>query len=173
MALSSPTRCRITRDDFGTAVSEGLIVRDAACRFEVTPNTIRSWERRFGLRCRRKRSLALITEEELKKLVAEGLNTLQMGERLKATPGRVHYYLRKYGIKYQPHWRKPRHQALKLPGVDFAEFAKHVRDNFTKATVRVKGTLVMIDGRLIGEEGERWFGEKVRTAFPRRGQFSL
>lgn len=169
MPLSPPTTCRINSLDFATAVSDGLSVSDAACRFEVTPNTIRSWEHRFGLRCKRRPRATLIDEGTLRSLVAEGLNTLQMGERLNTSPGGLYYYLRKYGIKYEPH----RHQALKLPGLDFAKFAKHVREKYTGATVRVKGILVMIDGRLVGEEGERWFEEKVRTAFPRRRQFSL
>ena len=60
-----------------------------------------------------------------------------------------------------------------LPEADFNKFAKYVRNNFTGATVLLKGTAVMVDGRLVGEEGERWFKEKVRTAFPRRRQFSL
>lgn len=168
-SLFPPTRCRITRQDFATAVSEGLSITDAACRFQVTPNTVRNWERRFDFRCRRKRRLPLATEEVLRKLVAEGFNSVQMGERLKASPGGLYYYFRKYGIDYQPH----RTEVLKFPEVNLDRFARQVRKNFTKATVLVRGTAVMVDGELVGERGRRWFREKVRTAFPRRRQFSL
>lgn len=160
---------QITQQQFAKLVSEGFTMQDVAIRFDITMQTLRNWERRFGLKCRRRQRPSLIDEGTLRKLVAHGLKSIQIAENLHVSRMAVYYYLKKYGIEYQSQC----HQALKFPQVAFDNFARDVRDKFSDATVEVKGKLVMFDGELIGEEGERWFEEKVRTAFPRRGQFSF
>lgn len=45
--------CHITKEEFAKAISEGLNLTQTAIRFDVCLDTIRNWERRFGLKCRR------------------------------------------------------------------------------------------------------------------------
>lgn len=157
---------RITKQEFVKAVSEGLSISEVAIKFDCVLDTVRNWERRFGVRCRRRKKANALDKKTLTKLAAEGLNTAQIAGRLNVTRNSVWYYLRKYGIPYNPE----RVGGLKIPAINMAKFAEKLLGKFGNATVRVKGKVVMRDGKLVGEEGKRWLEEKVKAAFPRRGQ---
>jgi len=53
------------------------------------------------------------------------------------------------------------------------KFKRKIRKNYAKATVLVGETPMMLDGRLVGECGKRWFEEKVKTVYERRGRYIL
>lgn len=157
---------RMTKQVFAKAVSEGLSIGEVAIKFDCVLDTVRNWERRFGLRCERRKKASALDAETLTKLVAEGLNTAQMARRLNVTRNSVWYYLRKYGIGYNPE----RVGGLKIPAINMAKFTERLLGKLGDATVRVKGKTVMTDGKPVGEEGKKWLEEKVKIAFPRRGQ---
>jgi len=50
------------------------------------------------------------------------------------------------------------------------KFKRKIRKNYAKATVLVGETPMMLDGRLVGECGKRWFEEKVKKVNERRGR---
>jgi len=137
--------------------------------FGVSDTTIADRIGRWGISYESKKRLSsvFVGEEELGKLISAGFNQEEMAKIMGVSGPTISKRIKKFGLSYD---RTGRTMTSGRKERSFESFRKKVRLNYAVATVRVKGELMMLRGRLVGK-GKEWFEEKVKRAFARRGEY--